>query len=161
MNSYNEIAQIFPDCAQAVTFYEKLESYSAKLVADIEDFVHARKMSTQELEAGFQKRGGNGGGGGGLANNLPDMYPDQKKAAVPEFVPPPIPPSLFDQGQSFYGPEKSGFNAFQGGMSGPQFPSNPFKGPVYPEQLQQPQPAQLQFPSNPFAGQVFQSQYKK
>jgi hypothetical protein len=73
INTYSEIAHIFPDCAQANAFYDKLETYTAKLVADVEDFIHARKMSAQELEGNIQRKGGNSsfGGGGGLANNLP------------------------------------------------------------------------------------------
>jgi hypothetical protein len=91
------------------------------------------------------------------------MYPGQKKEPIPEFVPPPIPPSLFDQSQAFWGPEKHGFNQFEGGMQAKQnqIPSNPFSGPVYSETTQPPQQGPLQFPSNPFAGQVFKSQFVK
>jgi hypothetical protein len=101
-----------------------------------------------------------GNGGGGFVNPLPDMYPGQKKEPLPEFVPPPIPPSLFDQGQSLWGPEKQGFSVFEGGTSTNKLhsiPQDPFKGPVYSESVQ-PLQQPLQFPSNPFAGQVFKSQ---
>lgn len=103
------------------------------------------------------------GGGGGFQNPLPEMYPGQRKDPVPEFVPPPIPPSLFDQGQVMWGPEKQGFNVFEGGIGTKQGPSFPpaFSGPVYSEFMQQPPQEPLQFPSNPFAGQVFKSQVVK
>lgn len=162
IQSYGEISQIFKDCSLAMNFYDKLNNHLAKLTADIEDYCYGRKQSMNELEASINsKRGGQGGGG--FFNPLPDMYPGQKKEPIPEFVPPPIPPSLFDQGQNFWGPEKQGFSAFEGGMGNKanQIPSNPFSGPVYSEQVQPPQQQPLQFPSNPFAGQVFKSQFVK
>ena len=86
-----------------MVFYDKLNSHLAKLTADVEDYAYGRKQSLNELEASINSKKGNMGGGGGFFNPLPDMYPGQKKEPVPEFVPPPIPPSLFDQGKFLWG----------------------------------------------------------
>ena len=83
------------------------------------------------------------------------MFPGMKKASLPEFVPPPIPPSLFDQFGMGLG-AKPGSNPFEGGIPDTlsTITTDPFKGPVYTE-------GSIQFPSNPFAGPKFQSQYVK
>lgn len=164
IKTYHEISKIFDDCAKASTFYDKLGTNTAKLTADVEDFVYTRKQAAQEMENQLNRgRGGMGGFGntGGFGNNpftnnLPDMFPGQKKEPVPEYVPPPIPPSLFDQSQVLWG-EKQQFSNFEGGYQQQNKNSqNPFSGPSH-NQEQGP----LNFPSNPFAGQVFTSQFIK
>jgi hypothetical protein len=58
------------------------------------------------------------------------MYPGKKKEPLPQFTPPPIPPSLFGQAQNIWGPEQRGIIHFQ--QVGPQFSSDIFEGEVYP-----------------------------
>jgi hypothetical protein len=47
INCYNEIAQIYVDCVQAIGFYEKLNEHIEKITADVEDYVYARKQASQ------------------------------------------------------------------------------------------------------------------
>mgnify|MGYP000980946288 CR=1 len=122
INCYNEIAQIYADCVQALGFYEKLNEHIEKLTADVEDYIYARKQAAQELESTLNKKGPPLS----FSNNLPEMYPGKKKQPLPQFTPPPIPPSLYGQAQNIWGPEQQGINHFQ--QQGPQFPSNPFEG---------------------------------
>jgi hypothetical protein len=126
INCYNEIVQIYVDCAQALGFYDKLKEHIERLTSDIEDFIYARKQSAQELEANLNKKGGSVG----FFNNLPEMYPGQKKTPVPHFTPPPVPPSLYGQAQTIWGPDQQAINHFQIQQTQQnfklKFPTNPF-----------------------------------
>lgn len=49
VKTYHDVNRIFDDCAKASAFYDKLGTNTAKLTADVEDFVFNRKQAAQEL----------------------------------------------------------------------------------------------------------------
>lgn len=47
IKTYYDVGKIFDDCASSTTFYDKLGMNTAKLTAEIEDFVYNRKQAAQ------------------------------------------------------------------------------------------------------------------
>ena len=138
---------MYGEFSQTGSFYSKLNDHLSKLISETEDFAFARMIGAEELEKSMNNKGG------GFSNNLPDMYPNQKKEEVPQFVPPPPPAfisqnspwqlldRIFGSGPAFtqnnqnINQSSHGFmqtNPFSGGFQPLNFPSNPFDGPVFP-----------------------------
>lgn len=66
--------------------------------------MYARKQACNELEESLNKKDKEK-----VRNQLPEMYPGKKKQPLPQFTPPPLPPSLYTQGQGIWPPN----NKFQ------------------------------------------------
>lgn len=102
----------------------------AKIIADLEGFITARKLQAQELENSIKK------GGFGHGQNLPSLYPNQ---APPQnlgfYIPPPLNFTVNPKQQPVNQSNDMGDMLADILRSKPNFGGDIFGGPVFPSQF--------------------------